>query len=80
MVAPLCNPSYSGGKNQEDLGLRPAQESGLGWRGVSEIPSQQNSLRMVVHTCHLSYTGGIGRNVTVQAGLNKNMRPYLKNN
>jgi hypothetical protein len=25
LVAQACNPSYSGGRNQEDLGSRPAQ-------------------------------------------------------
>jgi hypothetical protein len=24
-VAPACNPSYSGGRDQEDLGSKPAQ-------------------------------------------------------
>jgi hypothetical protein len=24
LVAHVCNPSYSGGRNQEDLGLKPA--------------------------------------------------------
>jgi hypothetical protein len=25
LVAHVCNPSYSGGRDQEDLGLKPAQ-------------------------------------------------------
>jgi hypothetical protein len=27
LVAHACNPSYSGGRDQEDCGLRPAQEN-----------------------------------------------------
>jgi hypothetical protein len=30
------------------------------------------------HACNLSYSGGIGRRITVQAGLGENMIPYLK--
>jgi hypothetical protein len=29
MVAHTCNPSYSGGRDQEDLSLKPAQENSL---------------------------------------------------
>jgi hypothetical protein len=29
LVAHACNPSYSGGRGQEDLSLRPAQTSSL---------------------------------------------------
>jgi hypothetical protein len=28
-VAHACNPSYSGGRDQEDLGLRPVQANSL---------------------------------------------------
>jgi hypothetical protein len=33
---------------------------------------------MMVHACHPSYRGGIGRKIIVQAGPRRNARPYLK--
>jgi hypothetical protein len=30
LVAHACNPSYSGGRGQEDYGLKPARANGLG--------------------------------------------------
>jgi hypothetical protein len=36
---------------------------------------------MVVHACNPSYTGGIGRRITIRGmPLAKNERPYLKSN
>jgi hypothetical protein len=35
-VAHVCNPSYSGGRDQEDLGLKPAQQI------IQETLSQKN--------------------------------------
>jgi hypothetical protein len=46
MVSHTCNPSYSGGGDLEDCGLRSAQ-------AVSESPSQPiKKLVMLVCTCH----------------------------
>jgi hypothetical protein len=33
---------------------------------------------MMEHICNSHYAGGIGRRITIQAGLGKNMKPILK--
>jgi hypothetical protein len=38
-VAPTCNPSYSGGRDQDNRGLRPVQAK------VSETPFQLTAVR-----------------------------------
>lgn len=35
---------------------------------------------MMAHTYHPNYTRGINRRINIQAGLEKNLRPYLKDN
>jgi hypothetical protein len=48
---------------------------------VLETPSQSASCRTTVsHNCDLRCTGGIGRKIMVQAGLDINTRTYLKSN
>jgi hypothetical protein len=37
MMAHVCNPSYSGGRDEEDHGLKPAQENSL-QDPISKIP------------------------------------------
>jgi hypothetical protein len=44
LVAHACNPSYSGGRDQEDLSLRPAQANGS-QDPISKIP-EQNGLEV----------------------------------
>jgi hypothetical protein len=39
-VAHVCNPSYSGGRDQEDHGLKLAQVNSL-WDPISKNPSQK---------------------------------------
>jgi hypothetical protein len=39
-----------------------------------------NQLGMVVQACDLSYAGGVGRRIVVQAGPGQKCRHYLKNN
>jgi hypothetical protein len=52
-VARAYNPSYSGGRDQEDYG------SGQLRQKVCETPSHLiKMLGTVVHTCHPSYTEG----------------------
>jgi hypothetical protein len=40
MVAHPCNPGYTGGRNWEDLNLRPALDGGGGEEKVSDTPTQ----------------------------------------
>jgi hypothetical protein len=72
IVAHTCNPSYSGGKDQEDQGSRPA------W-AKSKIPYQQKKLGMVACASYPSYVGSISR-IVAQTCPGKNVRPHLKNN
>jgi hypothetical protein len=39
-VAHACNPSYSGGRDQEDWGSKPARANRL-WDPISKKPSQK---------------------------------------
>jgi hypothetical protein len=50
-VTEACNPSYSGGGDQEDHYLKPAQT--------------KKTLGVLVHNCHPSYAGGISRRIEV---------------
>jgi hypothetical protein len=50
-VALFYNPRYSGGRDQEDAGSRPALTN-------SGTLSQQ-LLGVVVHTCHSNYSGSV---------------------
>jgi hypothetical protein len=59
-VVHACNPSYSGGRDLEDLGQKKLLRSHL-----------HKKLDMVVHTCHPIYARGIGRSITVQGTLDK---------
>jgi hypothetical protein len=48
---------------------------------VRKTPISTNKPGMVVHNRNLSYVGGIGRRIVVQAHpWARNSRPYLKNN
>jgi hypothetical protein len=71
-VTHACNPSYSGGGDWEDHDLR------LAWAKVSEILILTNKQGVVVLTCNS--IGHEARRIMIQAGPNKNMRLYLKNN
>jgi hypothetical protein len=42
LVAHACNPSYSGGREQEDSGLKTAQKSSL-QNPISKTPSQKKA-------------------------------------
>jgi hypothetical protein len=41
-VAHACNPSYSGGRDQEDHSSKPAWANGL-WDSIGEKPSQKSA-------------------------------------
>jgi hypothetical protein len=56
MVAHTCNPSYLGGRDQEDLSLRPT------W---VKIPIETNKSGMVVHPYDPSYVGDTSRKMSV---------------
>jgi hypothetical protein len=61
-VAYFCNPSYSGGRDQEDHSLRPVQAKNL------QGPISTNEkLSVVMHTCHPSYVGSTNKRIVVQA-------------
>jgi hypothetical protein len=54
-VALSCNPSYSGGRDWEDQGLRP----GCGVGRSAQHPILTNKkLGIVGQACHPSYSGG----------------------
>jgi hypothetical protein len=72
-MAHIYNPSYSGDRDWENHVSRSA------WAKVSKTQSQSIAGCGGMY-CNPSYVGGINRKVAVQAGLDKNMRPYLKNN
>jgi hypothetical protein len=44
-VTYACNPSYSGGRDQEDLGLKPARANSL-WDYFEKNPSQKRARGM----------------------------------
>jgi hypothetical protein len=54
-----CNPSYSGGRDQENEGLTLAQVKSR------QDPILTNKLGVMALTCHPSYTGGINRGIVV---------------
>jgi hypothetical protein len=54
-VAHTCNPSYSGGRDQEDHSLKPA------WVNSFYDPISKNTQHkkgLVTYTCNLSHSGG----------------------
>jgi hypothetical protein len=55
--APVCNPSYSGSRDQEDHGSRPV------WARKFTRPHLNKELGMVVCACHPGYPGSINRNI-----------------
>jgi hypothetical protein len=59
-VAHAYNFSYSGGRDEKRLQF----ETSLG-KKVLETPPQPIKLGMVAYACHVSYTGGINRRITV---------------
>jgi hypothetical protein len=60
-VAHAYNSSYSGGRDEEDNGLRPGQKKR---RKVRETIST-NKPGMVIYNCNPSYAGAIGRSIHV---------------
>jgi hypothetical protein len=68
VVAPACNPSYSGSRDWEDHTLRPD------WTKSSETPHVNHRLRTSSQPC------GISNKVVVQVGPSINVRPYSKSN
>jgi hypothetical protein len=42
LVAHTCNPSYTGGRDQEDLCLKPAWADSL-WDPISKIPNAKRA-------------------------------------
>jgi hypothetical protein len=72
-LAHTCNPSYSGGRDQEDRSSNSLQAKKL------VRPQLHKKLGMMVCTCDPSYTGGITRRTVVQASLEENVKHYLKN-
>jgi hypothetical protein len=73
MVAHTCNPSYQGGRDQEDHGLRSAQAKWL-----------QDPISVSSWACGERLSSQLLRKhkqeVMVQASAGKNARPYLQNN
>jgi hypothetical protein len=61
MMVYTCNPSYSGGRDQEDFGSSTAQAK----KKVSEISTNKLDMDMVVCTCNPSYMGAISRRTEV---------------
>jgi hypothetical protein len=58
-VVHTCNPSYVGGRDQEDRGLRPAPAKSY------QDPILPHQLGMVVCPCHPSYVGDLNRRTVV---------------
>jgi hypothetical protein len=74
MVVHACNPSYSGGRDQDNCGLRPAQAKSL-----RDTPISTNKPGVVACACHLSCLGSINEKIVLQAVLGFiNSRPYSK--
>jgi hypothetical protein len=71
-VAHACNSSYSGGRDWEDGGSRPA------WAKSSRDPISINNLGVVVNTCHPSYAGSQGGMIAAHTGLGINARLFEK--
>jgi hypothetical protein len=69
MVVKAYNPSYSGGRNQEDCDSTTDSKPTI---------STKKRLGVMVCACHLNYTGSINRRIVVQAGWDINVRPYSK--
>jgi hypothetical protein len=63
-----CNSSYSGGRDQEDHGSKPAW-----WESIST-----NKLGIVLCTCHPSYARDINRSITDQTGWDKNLKTLFE--
>jgi hypothetical protein len=59
-----CNPSYSGGRDQEDFNLRLAHTN-----SYQDPISTNKKLAAVVCTCHPSYTESLNRRITIQTDL-----------
>jgi hypothetical protein len=72
MIAQACNPSYSGGKDQENHDVKPALAKS------SRDPHLHQYLGMVVCTClHPSSMGMHKWRTVLQAGQRPKMRPHL---
>jgi hypothetical protein len=72
MMAHICNSSYSGDRNKDNHGLRPA--------GAKElvISYLNQYLWMVVHACHSTYVGNIDWWIMVLASPSMNADPMPK--
>jgi hypothetical protein len=68
-VAQAYNPSYLGGWDQEDGGLRTA------WQKVHEIPYLNQWLATMACTCHPKYN----RRIMIQASLAINVKTLSQN-
>jgi hypothetical protein len=58
----ICDPSYSGGRDQENFCSRPV------WVKLSWHPISTNRLGIMVQTYHSSHTRGINRRILVHNG------------
>jgi hypothetical protein len=72
--AHACNPSYSGGRNWEDGGLRTARAKS------SWDPHLNQWLGMMTHICHPSYCGKHKQEDHSLGQPGQKARPYLQNN
>jgi hypothetical protein len=73
VMVTTCNPSYSGGRDQEC-------QAQLQQKSRQVLISTKIGGHSVTCACHLSHTGSsIINRMAVQAGPRKNTRPYLKN-
>jgi hypothetical protein len=57
-----CNPSYSGGRDQEDHSSKPANNL------RNPISTNEKLGTVAACACHPNYPGSVNRRVTVQAG------------
>jgi hypothetical protein len=71
MVAPVCDSSYLGGTDREDLSSRSAQ---------AKSPTIKAGCGVHLWSHNPSYEGGISRTEVQAAPQEKNARPYLNNN
>jgi hypothetical protein len=71
MVVHVCNPSHLRDGDQEDHSLKMVQ-------GRPHL--NKKKMGVVVYACHSSYRESASRRIMMQAGWNKNIRPYLKIN
>jgi hypothetical protein len=72
-MAHACDPSYSGGRDQEDKRSQPAQAKVR----VNPPPCiLANKLGIVLHSCGPSGAGGSGRKIMVQGWPRQKLQDY----